>query len=260
MRRYLRIAFSGSCAVLGALIVLLWVRSYWWVDAVALGPGRYLGSMRGEFCVDCHYTYPPMIMPTTRHIESLGIVSIRNADRVVIESVHKFEVPMWAAVLLVAGAAATPWIAWRISWSTAWGLTAIGVLATWIAMYNDAWGHYQAITRSTVVSIEGNRGQTALAIWDLTRGGPGPNSVLWTRRNDPSGQRATLGFRFLGPRATGGGVVAVTPYWFWMLVAVALGAAPWLPWSKRFSLRTMLVVMTIVAVLLGAVVVVARWG
>jgi hypothetical protein len=45
------------------------------------------------------------------------------------------------------------------------------------------------------------------------------------------------------------------PYWFPATITAALAAAPWLPgWSKRFSLRTLLVATTVVAVVLGLAV------
>jgi hypothetical protein len=42
------------------------------------------------------------------------------------------------------------------------------------------------------------------------------------------------------------------PHWFAILIACAASIAPWLAW--RFSLRTMLIAMTLVAVALGLVV------
>jgi hypothetical protein len=48
------------------------------------------------------------------------------------------------------------------------------------------------------------------------------------------------------------GVIAVVPWWFVVLILVALAAAPWIKW--RFSLRTLLVATTLVAVGLGVVI------
>jgi hypothetical protein len=45
----------------------------------------------------------------------------------------------------------------------------------------------------------------------------------------------------------------ILPYWFLVLTAAALGALPWLCW--RFSLRMLLIWMTVVAVVLGLIVV-----
>ena len=43
------------------------------------------------------------------------------------------------------------------------------------------------------------------------------------------------------------------PYWFGVLSTAILAALPWLQWSKRFSLRTLLIVTTLVAVVLGLI-------
>jgi hypothetical protein len=46
----------------------------------------------------------------------------------------------------------------------------------------------------------------------------------------------------------------VLPHWF-ALALIATGAAvPWMQWSKRFSLRTLLIATTLVAVMLGLIV------
>jgi hypothetical protein len=44
------------------------------------------------------------------------------------------------------------------------------------------------------------------------------------------------------------------PYWFALLSCIAIGAASWAQWSKRFSLRTLLIGITLVAMLLGLIV------
>jgi hypothetical protein len=46
----------------------------------------------------------------------------------------------------------------------------------------------------------------------------------------------------------------IMPYWFLVVSAVALSASPWF-WSWRFSLRTLLIAMTLIAVFLGLVAV-----
>jgi hypothetical protein len=45
------------------------------------------------------------------------------------------------------------------------------------------------------------------------------------------------------------------PHWFLGLLAAALATVPWIRWSKRFSLRTLLIATTLVAVALALVVV-----
>jgi hypothetical protein len=48
------------------------------------------------------------------------------------------------------------------------------------------------------------------------------------------------------------------PYWSFVLVSGALAVAPWIRWSNRFSLRTLLIATTLVAVALAAIVYAAR--
>jgi hypothetical protein len=60
-----------------------------------------------------------------------------------------------------------------------------------------------------------------------------------------------LGFDFI---KNAGGYEIHLPFWFAILIVVCCGYSPWLPWSKRFSLRTLLIATTLVAVVLGAVV------
>ena len=45
--------------------------------------------------------------------------------------------------------------------------------------------------------------------------------------------------------------VLVMPHWFLVLVVATLSALPWFRW--RFSLRTLLIVTTLIAVALGAI-------
>jgi hypothetical protein len=45
------------------------------------------------------------------------------------------------------------------------------------------------------------------------------------------------------------------PLWSFALLAAGIAIVPWLPWSKRFSLRTLLIATTLVAVGLGVIAV-----
>jgi hypothetical protein len=53
--------------------------------------------------------------------------------------------------------------------------------------------------------------------------------------------------------------VVFFPSWFLVLLVGAFAAAPWLPWwSNRFTLRTLLIAITLVALVLGIVVWLSR--
>jgi hypothetical protein len=50
------------------------------------------------------------------------------------------------------------------------------------------------------------------------------------------------------------GAGPIVPYWFLVLLTGSCAVAPWISWSRRFSLRTLLIATTLIAVVLGAVV------
>ena len=49
------------------------------------------------------------------------------------------------------------------------------------------------------------------------------------------------------------------PFWIPILLTIAVAATPWKHWSNQFSLRTLLIATTLVAMVLGVVVAVLRW-
>jgi hypothetical protein len=51
-----------------------------------------------------------------------------------------------------------------------------------------------------------------------------------------------------------GGRGVVMPYFALVVIFAFVAAAPWIHWSKRFSLRTLLIATTLVAVVLGIIV------
>jgi hypothetical protein len=59
----------------------------------------------------------------------------------------------------------------------------------------------------------------------------------------------TRWFHVLGGK---GDTLVIVPNWFLMLISIAFAAVPWIRW--RFSLRTLLIATTLIAVVLGLVV------
>ena len=58
--------------------------------------------------------------------------------------------------------------------------------------------------------------------------------------------------------ANGSRFSCVIPYWCPILVAAAFSLTPWIHWSKRYSLRTLLIITTFAALFLGAIVYAVR--
>jgi hypothetical protein len=48
------------------------------------------------------------------------------------------------------------------------------------------------------------------------------------------------------------------PLWLLAVLAATLGVIPWIHWSKRFTLRALLIAMTVFAMVLGLILSVAR--
>jgi hypothetical protein len=60
--------------------------------------------------------------------------------------------------------------------------------------------------------------------------------------------------QFRGVRRPSIAWLGSVPYWIVVCVAATLTVAPWIPWSNRFSLRTLLLATTLVAAMLGLAV------
>jgi hypothetical protein len=139
----------------------------------------------------------------------------------------------------------------RIAWSVGWGVLCLLVFEFWIRSYQ----RIDFLTLNVpgpivvqVVSITGLVGASVDAIspghWDWisaradivdpTRGLSGQFDVL-----DENGDRTVI-----------------VPHWFLLVLSAAVASAPWLP--GRFSLRALLIGMTVLAVLLGALVYAVR--
>jgi hypothetical protein len=68
---------------------------------------------------------------------------------------------------------------------------------------------------------------------------------------------SNFGFGFAGSRDVYG-MVAVIPLWFTVVSGIAAATAPWIRYRKAFSLRTLLIATTLIAVVLGLVVLLGR--
>ncbi len=82
---------------------------------------------------------------------------------------------------------------------------------------------------------------------------PGPAALEFEHVRDDA-EASVLGFRW---RQTQTELTVAIPYWFPILLSAASASAPWIPWSKRWGLNTLLIATTLVAVLLGLIVYVA---
>lgn len=90
-----------------------------------------------------------------------------------------------------------------------------------------------------------------------------PRNAYWEWRSMPYASRLPDNGPYSTPAGTptpsfslnvsGGSFATTIPYWFLVLISGSLSAAPWVRWSNRFSLRTLLIVMTLIAALFGVI-------
>ena len=146
----------------------------------------------------------------------------------------------------------------RVGWLIACGGACVLLIALWLQSYfrvnklwrptatNNGWMVWMFRGRVFARGGLGMRGPNELQ-WALSRGG----DEAPVDRSKP-----VLGFAF-GPRYYS------MPIWFAALIPGVLAAFPWvlssIPWSKRFSLRTLLIATTLVAVVLSVAVYATRY-
>ncbi len=127
------------------------------------------------------------------------------------------------------------------------------LIALWVRSYQtngviigDHWNFVDSFRG--FVNINSGRGSL---LADRTRFDPSFNG--WNT-HDPLSS-AFLGFGIYTDRQS---LSVMTPHWLPVLLFAAFAYVPWFPWSTRFSLRTMLIVTTVFAAVLGVVVWLSR--
>jgi hypothetical protein len=158
----------------------------------------------------------------------------------------------------------------RIAWSLFWGIACVLLIALWVRSYSwwdelytplSIQRYYETEADGRLIVIESASGQVIVTfstgsgpwIWHIAskltdRYPYGPHSEL-------ADQHHTTGLAgFAIYRAYGLNPTVCVPHWFLALAFVGLGGLSWLHWQKRFSLRTLLIATTLVAVVLGLAV------
>jgi hypothetical protein len=138
----------------------------------------------------------------------------------------------------------------RISWSVAWGVLCVLLIAMWVRSYR--WHDTLVFNVPSRASAAGwNKGELFFV----------SNSPPITLRREFSFQHEEPDYEhkfedtFLGFQSlmTNGNFLLLVPLWCATIVSIVCSATPWLRWSNRFSLRTLLIATTLVAVVLGLI-------
>ena len=126
----------------------------------------------------------------------------------------------------------------RIAWSVGWGFICLLLIVLWVRSYSVYDRAYAP--RFGVLSDNGG-----VRLWV----GTSPQINGWAFRSDRvSFDRSPKLYYFANQDFA---EIAI-PYWLLLMMPLAISAVTWLPW--RFSLRTLLIATTLVAVLLGIVI------
>jgi hypothetical protein len=123
----------------------------------------------------------------------------------------------------------------RIAWSVLSGVACLLLMVLWVRSYWHNAFFYDSVTSNGFTSVQSSRGQIGwLHIYSD-----------W----HPEDMETIAGF---GWDYSGDSWRAVCPLWFPVLIVATFATAPWLRW--RFSVRTLLIATTLVAVVLGLIV------
>jgi hypothetical protein len=157
----------------------------------------------------------------------------------------------------------------RIAWSVACGIVCLLLVALWVRSY--WWSDIVSYRRDKVTMYRAYSDDGLVIVRDsstrllLMHDPPDIGWTLrttWSRKQSREEARTPLikrVFRRFYWSGWSGTFELLMPYWLSLMLGSALGAAPWLfSFGWRFSLRTLLIATTLVAVGLGVVIVAAR--
>jgi hypothetical protein len=152
----------------------------------------------------------------------------------------------------------------RIAFSATCIIACVLLIALWVRSYwwdDSVDGHFTEFQLFHVNSIQG---QVAfLTFPKSTQVLVSQTDYRGTLKHAPMGlaagdfrthspyEFAGLGFSRVEPN---GGIAVLVPQWFLISLAAILAATPWGHWRWRFSLRTLLIATTLIAVVLGMVI------
>jgi hypothetical protein len=150
----------------------------------------------------------------------------------------------------------------RIIWTVFCGIACVLLLVLWVRSY--WWIDYiNAPGRFQITSVSQGRliitrypPDYSIPSWYLFSSQSTGDSEAddWVETVNFLGFGLGMGLYGTGnlPEATS---IAFVHYWFVVMLFALLTACPWLPWwSKRFTLRTLLLATTLIAVVLGLIV------
>lgn len=133
----------------------------------------------------------------------------------------------------------------RIAWSVIFGVLSVLLIALWLFSYN--W-------RFTPVDHHGLDAQAAEGFDFVITSSHGVITARITTAKEYPILEGYFVSKYFGWISDPNIKTCYVPHWFLVSATAAQALIPWIPWSKRFSLRALLIVMTAVSVALALVV------
>jgi hypothetical protein len=138
----------------------------------------------------------------------------------------------------------------RIAFSIACGIVCLLLVILWVRTHR--WhSTLQGVVGSERLQFTSESGQVAVLMYPNVQSRNFPKRswtlITWPA-NDYEMGSSNWTFHTLQPN----GVVLVVPHWFLTAICVVLAAVPWIKW--RFSLHTLFIAITLVAIVLGLIV------
>jgi hypothetical protein len=141
----------------------------------------------------------------------------------------------------------------RIAWSVGWGLASVLLIVLWVRSY---WLR-DAINCPIPGGLDLGSMCGRISVSHYL---DSPEDSRWARnwswssfqvKSTPPELRAAPSWHYGSSRF---GTYITFPIWFAVIIFAAFGVTPWVRWGRRFSLRTLLIATTIIAVVLGLIV------
>ena len=130
----------------------------------------------------------------------------------------------------------------RVTWTVGWGFLAVLLVVLWVRSYWRMDGcSYGWATESLIASSQ-NGVITMTRLYEPNGTWISSQAVL-----DPPGLRDHFGVGWFDYRPTN--IAAICPHWLFILLFAVAAITPWL--GSRFTVKSLLIVTTCLAVLLG---------
>jgi hypothetical protein len=142
----------------------------------------------------------------------------------------------------------------RIAWSVFWGLAAVLLIVLWVRSGHTldrlGWSRTKYGGTIAVTSFDGECEFFFATYNELWTGTTHGFNYLTRPEQFASWDPSWTGFAVNG--TNNGNHFLMVPYWFLTLAVLLVTATPWI--CRQFSLRTLLIATTLVAVVLGLIV------